>query len=90
MGHALNESRLTGLAEADLFVLAALRMQDGLTETELIEVNNMRPGQVRASLQVLRGRGLLDIEGDCFQIPARQQATVTRTLQHRNFLDWRA
>lgn len=90
MGHALSESRLMGLSEAELFVLAALRMQDGLTEQELAEVNNMRPGQVRASLQVLRGRGLLDLEGECYVVPPRKQATVTRTLQHRNFLDWRA
>lgn len=90
MGPALNEGRLTGLTEQDLFTLAAVRMQDGLTEREIVQVNNMSPGVVRSSLQVLRGRGLLMRDGDSFHVPSRQQATVTRTLQHANYLDWRA
>ena len=90
MGAALSESRLTGLTEQDLFTLAAVRMQDGLTEREIVQVNNMSPGVVRSSLQVLRGRGLLVREGENFHVPSRQQATVTRTLQHANYLDWRA
>ena len=90
MGAALSEGRLTGLTEQDLFTLAAVRMQDGLTEREIVEVNNMSPGVVRSSLQVLRGRGLLVREGENFHVPSRQQATVTRTLQHANYLDWRA
>ena len=49
----------------------------------------MRPGAVRASLQILRARDLIERNERGFRVRARQQATVTRTLQYRHFLDWR-
>ena len=89
MAPALSEGRIEDLGEAELFTLAALRMQGGLTEKELVQVNNMRPGAVRASLQILRARDLIERNERGFRVRARQQATVTRTLQYRHFLDWR-
>ena len=89
MATALSETRIEGLGEAELFTLAAVRMQDGLTEHEIASVNNMRAGEVRASLQILRARGLVDADEEIYRVCSRFQATVTRTLQHRNFLDWR-
>jgi hypothetical protein len=89
LGQALQETRIDGLAEAELFTLAALRMHDGLTEDELASVNNMGGAAVRSSVQVLRGRGLIARTNGAFEIVPRHQASVTRTLWSRNFLDWR-
>ena len=90
MGKALREDLVEGLGEPELFLLSAIRMQDGLTEPELGSVNNMNAAAVRSSLQVLRGRGLLERDRVRLQINLRQQARITRTLWRRNLLDWRS
>lgn len=89
MGKALREDLAEGLGEPELFLLSAIRMQDGLNEAELGSVNNMNAAAVRSSLQVLRGRGLLERGGGRLQVNLRQQARITRTLWRRNLLDWR-
>ena len=90
LGRAVRETRADGLSEVELFTLAALRMQEGLSPEELARVNNMTPSTVRSSLQVLAGRGLIERGHlDDWQITSRQLATVTRTLVQRNLMEWR-
>ena len=89
MGKALREDLVDGLGEPELFLLSAIRMQDGLSEAELSTVNNMNAAAVRSSLQVLRGRGLLERQRERLQVNLRQQARITRTLWRRNLMDWR-
>ncbi|MFT5583020.1 MAG: hypothetical protein ACI9VR_000597 [Cognaticolwellia sp.] len=89
MGKSLREDLVDGLGEPELFLLSAIRMQNGLSEAELGSVNNMNAAAVRSSLQVLRGRGLLERERSRLQVNLRQQARITRTLWRRNLLDWR-
>lgn len=89
MGKALAQDLAEGLGEPELFLLAAVRMQDGLNEAELAQVNNMNAAAVRSSLQVLRGRGLLERDRRQLRVNLRQQARITRTLWRRNLLDWR-
>ena len=89
MGKALREDLAEGLGEPELFLLSAIRMQDGLSEGELASVNNMNAAAVRSSLQVLRGRGFLERGRIRLRVNLRQQARITRTLWRRNLLDWR-
>ncbi|MCP4916517.1 MAG: hypothetical protein GY913_06295 [Proteobacteria bacterium] len=90
LGRAVRETREEGLSEVELFTLAALRMQEGLSAEELSRVNNMPAPTVRSSLQVLVGRGLIERgHMDDWQIAPRQLATVTRTLVQRNLMEWR-
>lgn len=90
LGAAVQESRAVDLAEPELFTLAALRMQEGLSEPELAQVNNVSAAAVRASLQVLAAKGLVEPGHlDGWEVPLRHLATVTRTLAHKNLIEWR-
>jgi hypothetical protein len=89
LGQAVHEARVEGLSEPELFALAALRLQDGLTEGELARVNNTSPSSVRASLQLLSGRGLVARGAlEVWGLMPRQLAAVTRTLVVRNLMEW--
>ena len=90
LGAAVQESRADHLDEAELFTLAALRTQEGLAEEELARVLNVSEAAVRSSLQVLSSRGLVERgHMEAWSVPLRQLATVTRTLVHKNLLEWR-
>ncbi|HJN77776.1 MAG TPA: hypothetical protein QGF58_27910 [Myxococcota bacterium] len=90
LGAAVQETRADDLAEPELFTLAALRMQEALSEPELAKVNNVSAAAVRSSLQVLAAKGLVargHLEN--WEVPLRQLPCVTRTLVHKNLLEWR-
>jgi len=85
------ETRLPDdLRDSELFVLAALRVHDELTEDELQRVNNLDPMVVRATIKQLQARGLAWHKGDRVGVEARVQPAVTQVLRRRQFLPGRS
>ena len=88
MAEALDTGVISGLVEADLFTLVALRTQGALDERELMEVTNMSPSRVRMVVKHLLGRGLLERRDGQVEITLASLPLVTRTLARRHFLQW--
>lgn len=81
---------LPSLGDEQLFVLAALRVQGELRESELTEVLNMGASKVRSLVRQLRSDGLV-VEGKRgLQVRHRRLPAVTTLLRRRNFLHWGA
>jgi len=79
-----------GLSDNDLFVLAALRMQDIMDVHELAQVTNLPTPAARAVVRSLLDRGLLRERDEQVAIPYRKLPAVHRVLTRRHFLHWRA
>jgi len=81
------ETRLPDdLRDSELFVLAALRVHDELTEQELQRVNNLDPMVVRATIKQLQARGLAWHRGERVGVEPTVQPAVTQVLRRRQFL----
>ncbi len=85
------EARLPDdLSDSELFVLAALRVHDVLSEDELQRVNNLDPMIVRATIKRLQARGLAWHKAERVGVKPRVQPAVTQVLRRRQFLRGRA
>ncbi len=84
--------RLSALADADLFVLAALIVHDGLPLTALTEVLNMPTSQVRTSVRTLLAHGVLSAVADNapWYVRPPWRPTVHRMLRQKHVLRGRA
>lgn len=79
------------LADDEVFVLAALRIQDAMTAPELSMVLHQEEDDVRSVLRELVQAGILvDLEDEQVGIATLQVKPVSRTLRRRNVLPWLA
>ena len=76
------------LVDRDLFVLAALRIQDRMTLAELCEVINQGDGDVVATVRSLVGQGILHQGDKGLRIDTLHVKAVTRVLRRRHFLQY--
>ncbi|MEZ4235701.1 MAG: hypothetical protein R3F59_05965 [Myxococcota bacterium] len=72
----------------EMFVLAALRTHDWLSEAEIVEVTNLGAAKVRGVVKHLRSRRLLCPSGTGFEVPHAAQAAVSRALIRQNVVQW--
>ncbi len=89
---AATADRLSGLVDADLFVLAALIVHDGLPLSALTQVLNMPAGQVRTSCRTLLAHGVLSAVGEQapWYVRPPWRPTVHRMLRQKHVLRGRA
>jgi len=91
MGSSLHAGVVPNLSDTALFVLVALRLQDQLTVSELVEVTNLSTAAVRTTVRDLLSRELIERcdearHGGSVRIPDAALQSVARTLRRRHFL----
>ncbi|MFK7929394.1 MAG: hypothetical protein AB8H79_14460 [Myxococcota bacterium] len=76
------------LGDDQLFVLAAIRTQGEVGESDLAEVLNMRLVQVRAIVRQLLSRGILERGERGLHLARLWMPSITMTLRRKHFLHW--
>lgn len=77
-----------GLRSEDLFVLAALRIQESLTLGELEAQAVREDDDVQAIVRALEQRGLVHIRDGVVSLDSQHVVSITRLLRRRHFLQW--
>lgn len=75
------------LDDASLFVLAAARIQQRLTEPELLAVTQLPPNHVRIALRLLVEQGIVEVDAqDHYSVPIPLLPGVDRLLKRRHLI----
>ncbi len=76
------------LRPEELFVLAAVRLQERLGLDELEAQAVAEDDDVEAIVRALEQRGLVVVDRDRVSLATRQVVAITRALRRRHFLQW--
>src|SRR5690606_36336457 len=80
--------KLDDVGLLQLFVLAALRIQEELTIEELASVIDTDPADVRADVRLLVQRGVITMDRGCARVETLWLRGVTTVLRRRHILQW--
>ena len=85
---SLGAAPVDGLRTDELFVLAALRIQERLSLADLEAQAGVRDDDVPTVVQGLIQRGLIEGTDTGYALATRHVVAVTRVLRRRHFLQW--
>jgi len=85
----LGQGVLSDLDAIDLFILASLRMMERLSIEELSVVIDTDEGDVRARVRKMDQRDIIEFDEDEVRLVPTSQEKVVRTLQRRQFFQWK-